>query len=64
MSTNAEEIARRFDISLQAAKIRVEELARIERSKTGGLRPLPPGVSEFLKEQKRKGFKVSRADLD
>lgn len=59
-----EEIAKRFDISLAAANVRATELARIRRTETGERRPLPAGVREFLKEQKRKGFEVKRAELD
>lgn len=64
MSITAEEISKRFDISLAAAAIRAEEFARIERTVTRRLRPLPRGVSEFLKEQKKKGFSVVKADLE
>ena len=64
MSKSAEEIARRFDISLAAAKIRAEEFARMERTVTRTLRPLPRGVSEFLKAQKRKGFNVDKTNLE
>jgi FMN phosphatase YigB (HAD superfamily) len=60
---NPEEISKKFDISLPAAKIRAEELARVARVKTGELRPLPPGVLKFLRDQKRKGFRIISLDL-
>jgi hypothetical protein len=52
------EIAKRFDISIPAAKIRAAELQRIQRKETGQRRALLAGVLEFLKEQKRKGFDI------
>jgi hypothetical protein len=53
-----EEIAERFDISIAAAKVRAEEIARLKRRQTGQLRQLPPGVEKFLREQKERGFLV------
>jgi hypothetical protein len=47
-----EEIADRFDISISAAKIRIQEIARIQRKRDGVARLLPPSVVEFLKERK------------
>lgn len=58
------EIAQRFDISLPSAKIRAEEIARLSRRQTGELRPLPPGVEEFLRSQKRLGFTVKSVTLE
>ncbi len=64
ITITAEELAKRFDISLSAAKIRASEIARVGRRKTGELRPLPSGVAEFLRNQKKKGFQVKSVDLD
>jgi len=63
MKLTAEKISKRFDISLEAARVRLSELERMNRSKTGKLRLLPPGVAEFLRDQKRKGFEVTSVDL-
>jgi hypothetical protein len=60
----AEEISERFDISLASARIRAAEIARLSRRESGQLRPLPSGVEDFLRDQKRKGFAVTRVNLD
>jgi hypothetical protein len=60
----AEEISERFDISIASAKIRAAEIARLSRRQSGQLRRLPPGVEDFLRNQKRKGFDVTRVNLD
>jgi len=52
----AEELAERFDISISAAKIRLQELERMERRKTGRKRQLPQSVVEFLREAEKKGI--------
>jgi hypothetical protein len=62
MPLTPEEIAERFDISLPAARVRVTELARMQRRATGQLRELPRGVADFLLDQKRKGFRVTSVD--
>jgi hypothetical protein len=54
----AEEIADRFDISVRAAKIRLEELERMQRRKEGTTRPLPKSIIDFLRDAKRKGHVV------
>jgi len=64
MPLTVEEIAERFDISLTAAKVRARELARMSRRATGTLRQLPPGVADFLRDQKRKGFRVTSVDSE
>ncbi len=57
-----EDIAERFDISLAAATVRAKELARVQRRATGQLRQLPRSVVDFLRDQKRKGFRVTSID--
>ena len=57
-----EELAERFDIGLSAAKIRVEEIERMRRRKSGTKRPLPPGVLEFLRDARKRGMKVTSID--
>jgi|HubBroStandDraft_6_1064221.scaffolds.fasta_scaffold1606673_1 hypothetical protein len=64
MPLSPEEIADRFDISLSAAIVRVKELERMHRRSTGQLRRLPTGVAEFLRNQKRKGFRVTSIEQD
>jgi hypothetical protein len=58
----AEEFADRFDISVRAAKIRLEEIQRMQRRRSGEKRPLPSGVLEFLQNARKKGFKVTSID--
>jgi hypothetical protein len=59
---NPEELAERFDIGLGAARIRVEEIERMQRRKSGNKRPLPPGVLAFLRDARKKGLKVTSID--
>ena len=60
----AEEISERFDISIASAKIRAAEIARLNRRQSGQLRPLPPGIKDFLRNQQRRGFAVTHVNLD
>jgi hypothetical protein len=62
MLLTPEEIADRFDISLSAATVRAKELARIQRRATGQRRQLPQGIANFLRDQHRKGFRVTSVD--
>lgn len=55
----AEELAERFDLSISAARIRLKEIERIRRRKTGEKRPLPSGVLKYLEESRKKGFEVT-----
>lgn len=55
---NFESIAFRFGLSKSAAKIRREELDKIERRNSGQIRELPSSVRDFLIEAKRKGHKI------
>jgi hypothetical protein len=48
-----EELAERFDISVTAAQIRLQEIERMQRQKTGTKRPLPRGVVEYLRNAQR-----------
>lgn len=59
---SAEELAERFDISISAARIRLEEIQRMERRKNGTKRPLPAGVLAFLKDAKRRGLRITSPD--
>jgi len=55
----ADVIADRFGLSLEAAEKRLAEFERIYRRRNGIRRDLPPGVVDFLKAQKRKGYPVT-----
>jgi hypothetical protein len=59
-----EELADRFDLSLSAARIRLQEIERMQRRRAGTKRPLPRGVLEYLKEAQKKGLRVSSIDKD
>ncbi len=58
----ASEISERFQVSLKAATIRLEELGRMHRRKHGIRRPLPKEVRDFLLEAKRRGRNVRILD--
>jgi Zn-dependent peptidase ImmA (M78 family) len=60
--TTVNDLRRRFNLSHEAAKRRLEEFERIYRRRNGIRRPLPPGVVDFLEEQRRKGYKVTSLD--
>lgn len=53
------EIAQRFQVSEEAARIRLENLDRERRKETGQTRPLPDGVADFLREAKARGLKIN-----
>lgn len=57
-----EALAERFDISLEAAKIRVQELERMRRRKLGISRQLPDSVKAFLGDAKRAGYLITSLD--
>ena len=57
-----EELAERFDISISAARIRLDEIERMRRRKDGIKRPLPPGVIEFLRAARKRGQRVTSLD--
>lgn len=61
--TTAQQVAARFDISLDAANRRIEEFARIYRRLTGLARPLPSSVIDFLKAAQRKGHTIKNSGL-
>jgi Zn-dependent peptidase ImmA (M78 family) len=57
--SSSDEIAERFYLSGEASEYRWNEIQRFTRRESGKPRELPPGVINFLREQKRKGFKVT-----
>ena len=59
---SADDIQERFRVSRPTAIRRLAEFERMFRRKHGIPRPLPPGVVDFLIEQKRKGFPVMSLD--
>jgi Zn-dependent peptidase ImmA (M78 family) len=56
---SVDDIRQKFGLSTEAATKRLEEYGRIFRRKSGILRELPPGVTDFLLHQKRKGHRVT-----
>ena len=58
----AEEIADRFDISISAARARLDELVRLQRRKLGQKRELPASVVDFLREARGRGHPVNSLD--
>jgi hypothetical protein len=56
------ELADRFDISLHAATIRLQELERMKRRKSGIKRPLPASVRAFLEDAKKAGYRITSLD--
>ena len=59
-----EEIAERFCLSDEASRYRWEEVQQFQRRESGGKRELPPGIIDFLREQKRKGYRVTSIEDD
>lgn len=57
--SSPEEIAERFYLSDEASVYRWEEVQRFKRLESQTRRELPPGVIDFLREQKRKGYPVT-----
>jgi Zn-dependent peptidase ImmA (M78 family) len=60
---NLDELVTKFGLSDQAALIRLESILRLRRRARGELRDLPPKVSDFLREARRRG-KELRTPLD
>jgi hypothetical protein len=56
----AEELAERFDISVGAARIRLDELAKIRRRATGEERPLPQSVIQYLEHAEKNGYRLRK----
>lgn len=52
-----EQLAERFEISLAAAKIRLEELERMRRRKLGIKRPLPASITAYLENAEKAGYR-------
>jgi len=63
LKTTTQQIATRFDISLDAANRRIEEFTRIYRRLNGLARPLPSSVIAFLKAAQRKGHTIKNPVL-
>jgi hypothetical protein len=59
---SAEGLARKFNLSFQAANIRKEELDRLYRRKHGVKRRLPSSIERFLREAKAKGHRIRSLD--
>jgi len=57
-----EEISERFCISGEASEYRWAEVQRARRLEARTPRELPPGVVDFLREQRRKGYRVTSLD--
>ncbi len=53
---SAQELSNRFQISNQAAEIRLETLSADIRRIEGRQRPLPAGVIDFMNEQEKRGL--------
>jgi hypothetical protein len=58
LEASNEELVARFGLSASAAEVRKPELERIYRRKHGIKRPLPPSITELLRDAKRKGRNV------
>lgn len=54
----------RFGLSREAAERRLQEFARIYRTRNGLKRELPPGIVDFLEAQKKKGIRVTSLPQD
>lgn len=59
----ADEIARRFGLSSEAAEIRRSEVEAMRLRESRQTRKLPANVLDYLREAKRRGFEV-RTELD
>ena len=59
LGMNADDIQQKFGLSREAATKRLKEYERMFRRKSGTRRELPPGVTDFLLHQKRKGHHVT-----
>jgi len=57
-----EELAERFDISISAARIRLEELEKMNRRRLGTKRELPQGILDFLRDAKKSGHTITSID--
>ena len=57
--TTAQQIAQQFNLSPDAARIRIEEFARIYRRQHGLRRPLPANVVSYLEEARARGRVVT-----
>jgi len=64
LETTAQQLVKRFGISLPAAILRVKEFEPMFRRLHGISRPLPFGVVDFLAEQRKKGYMVTSLDYE
>lgn len=53
-----------FDVNLRVAAIRKDQLEKLRRRTTDEPRALPPGVFNFLRDAKKKGFDVRSLDRE
>jgi hypothetical protein len=58
----AEELAEKFDLSISAARIRLVEIERIQRRRSGLKREIPSKVRDYLEVAKLRGFAVTSLD--
>lgn len=61
-TTTVDDLRRRFGLGAEAATRRLEEFRRLFRRQHGIRRALPPGIIDFLAEQRRKGYRVKSLD--
>ena len=61
---SAEHLSELFDVNLRVAEIRKEQLEKLLRRATGQPRALPPGVFDFLRDARKKGFDVRSLDRE
>ena len=59
-----EHLSELFDVNLQVATIRKGQLEKLRRRATDQPRALPPGVFDFLRDAKKKGFDVKSLDKE
>jgi hypothetical protein len=59
-----EQISELFDISMYAAELRREALAKMDRRARKIDRPLPKGVADWLREQREKGYNTPSLDRE
>jgi len=59
LQITAEQLEKRFGLSRPAARLRLEEMARIFRRRHQLLRPLPTGVIDFLAARRAEGHSVT-----
>jgi IrrE N-terminal-like domain len=63
-SYSAEHLSELFDVNLRVADIRREQLEKLRRRAADEPRALPPGVFNYLRNAKKKGFDVRSLDRE